>query len=155
MTWNYRIIKTNETYAVHEVYYDDGRPSSWTENAILGPGYESVEEIKQDLEYMKRALDAPVLMLEELLQNSHNDICQLLYPNEVVKNQSLYDCTLIKAWRLYKSVTLPYVAAYLEIPEQQYVDIEEGIIELSDPITLKLAELYGILPEQLKEANIL
>ena len=41
MTWNYRIILHQPTefhnerwYALHEVFYERGKPTSWTENPI-------------------------------------------------------------------------------------------------------------------------
>lgn len=74
MTWNYRVIKTKQiidkiehiTYAIHEVYYDEnGQVESWTENPVYLAS-ESVNELKQDLLYIKKAFALPVLNEEEL-----------------------------------------------------------------------------------------
>ena len=38
MSWNYRVIRTEDEggpcYAIHEVHYEDGRPTTWTENPV-------------------------------------------------------------------------------------------------------------------------
>lgn len=34
MTWNYRIIDHGDWFGLHEVYYTDGRPTSYTSDCI-------------------------------------------------------------------------------------------------------------------------
>lgn len=69
MTWNHRVMRrTNEHgetwYDIHEVYYETDpcgvEKLSWTEDAIAPMG-ETVDELREELERMLRALDKPVL----------------------------------------------------------------------------------------------
>jgi len=62
MTWNYRVIQRVEptTYAIHEVYYDNGIPKLVTENAVAPMG-ESPEELRRDCQHYILALDKPIL----------------------------------------------------------------------------------------------
>lgn len=61
MTWNYRVMLRDGSYAVHSVYYaDDGRVISWSVEPALLIG-ESVEELGEELERFRRALCEPVL----------------------------------------------------------------------------------------------
>ncbi len=71
-TWNYRVLerkdkKTGEKiYAIHEVYSnDEGQPDGCTENDVAPMG-ESLEELKDDIEYYLRALKMPVLVYDSL-----------------------------------------------------------------------------------------
>jgi len=78
MSWDYRIIQTEEDgtlhYGIYEVYYDeDGTVSARTESTV-SLNYpledqdedELLEEIKKDLKHMKRALYRPILIDSEL-----------------------------------------------------------------------------------------
>lgn len=67
--WNYRVIKTTYningdpqyTYAVHEVYYDENKfPDLWTKEPVAFSG-DSVEDLNLFVEYLQKALKAPVL----------------------------------------------------------------------------------------------
>jgi len=64
MSWNYRVIKKKheleDSYSIHEVYYDDGVPHSWSENPQKPYG-SSVEELKSNIDMMMVALGKPVL----------------------------------------------------------------------------------------------
>jgi hypothetical protein len=65
MTWNYRVVCTeNEaevSYAIYEVYYDDdGRPEARTERPSY-PAGETLEELREDVQRYLAALDQPVL----------------------------------------------------------------------------------------------
>lgn len=70
MSWDYRIVQTQETsgeqfFAAYEVYYDDqGRPISRTLKPSF-PSGETLEELSEDFEYYRRALDKPVLADED------------------------------------------------------------------------------------------
>ena len=68
-----------------------------------------------------------------------------------LKNQVLYDYSLVKAWRLYKKVSAQYVAAYLEIDIETYIEIEQGNAVLNDDLKHRLATLLNIIPAQLEE----
>ena len=72
--WNYRVVRTErqtkkeqyDIYQLYEVYYDDdGKIEGMTENAMQPYG-ESLEELKNDLQWMMEALREPVLDMEEL-----------------------------------------------------------------------------------------
>lgn len=65
MSWNYRVIKdkdqhNHEFFAIHEVYYKDGKPTSCTENPIKLIG-DSIKDLKQDLKLIEEAFSKPVL----------------------------------------------------------------------------------------------
>ena len=74
MTWNYRVVKvipedtswTPHYFMICEAFYDEGKqhPHSITERSI-SPYGESLEELKDDLKRMLKALEAPVLNHEE------------------------------------------------------------------------------------------
>ena len=70
MSWNYRVIKkiigSEESFQIHEVYYnDDGTIKAWTENSIIPTG-ETLEELKKDFLMQLRGLDEPILDYDEL-----------------------------------------------------------------------------------------
>jgi hypothetical protein len=74
MTWNYRIIKLDQTkrgyFAVHEVFYNDkGKITNWTEHPIDITG-ESKVEIKRILKQMTLDVETPVLIESELPKKS-------------------------------------------------------------------------------------
>ena len=80
MTWNYRIIshppygvvgnEGERTYQIHEVYTDEGKIIGFTEKGIE-PFGESMDDLRQDFEYMKLAFTKPVLRVEDLEKASH------------------------------------------------------------------------------------
>jgi hypothetical protein len=49
MTWNYRIIAFPDHQAVHEVFYDDGRPVSYTERPATFVGDGDLEMVLRDV----------------------------------------------------------------------------------------------------------
>lgn len=71
--WNYRVVRktfligeeTEYRYEIHEVYYREGKPSMTTVEA-MDPHGETIDNLREDLEWMKRALDKPVLDYETL-----------------------------------------------------------------------------------------
>ncbi len=66
MTWNYRVIEDKENFRIHEVYYNDaGEITAISEDPIVLEG-ETLEELKDDLEYYFAALESPVLKKDEL-----------------------------------------------------------------------------------------
>jgi hypothetical protein len=65
MTWNYRVLRTiingEETFAIHEVYYDkNGNPDSCTKRASE-PFGENLKELRSDMDRMLEAFSQPVL----------------------------------------------------------------------------------------------
>lgn len=64
MNWNYRLMRviteTEETYSIHEVYYDGDKISSWTESPSFPLG-ESLEEFVIDFGHYKAAIDKPII----------------------------------------------------------------------------------------------
>ncbi|MBE7445484.1 MAG: hypothetical protein HS132_09645 [Planctomycetia bacterium] len=66
MTWNYRVIEDKEIFRIHEVYYNDaGDITAISEDPIVPEG-ETLEELKDDLEYYFAALKSPELKKEEI-----------------------------------------------------------------------------------------
>ncbi len=71
--WNYRVIRKerehNEhkwiVFGIHEVYYSDGKPVMVSENP-QDPHGETLEELKQDLEWYQLALTKPTLNYEDI-----------------------------------------------------------------------------------------
>jgi hypothetical protein len=64
VTWNYRVMLREGSYAVHAVYYaDDGRITNWSAEPMPVMG-ESVEILGEELERFRRALSEPVLDYE-------------------------------------------------------------------------------------------
>lgn len=60
-TWNYRVMRNGDLFAIHEVYYDEnGKVEGYTQNPVC-PSGESLEELKGDIEYYLEALNKPVL----------------------------------------------------------------------------------------------
>lgn len=54
-------VDGGKTFEIHEVYYTkDGQPSSYTENAIAPVG-DSIQELMDDLTYMLKAFEKPIL----------------------------------------------------------------------------------------------
>lgn len=70
MTWDYRVIKRdkdkNPSFAIHEVFYDEaGEIMTWTAEPVGVEG-DSLKEVKDQLEYMRKDIKTPVLRLSEL-----------------------------------------------------------------------------------------
>ena len=66
--WNHRVMRHKDKSGldmpdylqIHEVYYRDGKIWCWTEDGI-SVGGDSIEEIKQTLEWMEKCLEQPIL----------------------------------------------------------------------------------------------
>ena len=60
MTWNYRVIQTDDSFFIAEVYYDDtGRPEYYSGSAALLSDTEG--ELAEDYVKMGEAFNRPVL----------------------------------------------------------------------------------------------
>ncbi len=67
MTWNYRVVKTEEGYSIYEVLYnEDGKPISCTENPILDFYCDSPKGLKHELNILKKAFKKPPLDLDNI-----------------------------------------------------------------------------------------
>ena len=78
MTWNYRVIEFPdvEPYRqIHEVHYEDGKPSTYTYRPA-GVSWYISEDPGDILEMMKLALDKPVLTPEDFRPNKRETVCQ-------------------------------------------------------------------------------
>ena len=65
MTWNYRAVKIDGWYGIHEVHYnEDGSPRAYTEHAVRVTG-EDLDEIRATLDRMRIAVAIPVLTPED------------------------------------------------------------------------------------------
>jgi hypothetical protein len=75
--WNHRVvrqIRDGETfYGIHEVFYGlpDESDAGWTEDPISPVG-ETVEELRETLERMMRALDKPVILDDDEKEQGTN-----------------------------------------------------------------------------------
>lgn len=71
--WNYRVIKAADKkipklpqtyyYGIHEVYYTDNKPTSWTEKSVY-PFGDTFSELLADYHIMLGAFELPVLQLK-------------------------------------------------------------------------------------------
>lgn len=65
MTWNYRVMRyqdeiIGDSFGIHEVYYDDGTPSTFTEKAV-GVVADTTDELREVLAMMASAIEKPAL----------------------------------------------------------------------------------------------
>ena len=61
MSWNYRVMRTGEELAIHEVFYnEDGSVQGWTSTPVC-PRAESFDVLRSELERYSLALTLPVL----------------------------------------------------------------------------------------------
>jgi len=64
--WNHRVIQhvypTETYYQIHEVFYENNKPKSWTEDPVRVGG-EDIKSIKWTLKMMNRCLKRPILKI--------------------------------------------------------------------------------------------
>lgn len=66
MTWNYRVIESEDMFHIHEVYYNNkGEITAISENPIA-PAGETIEELKSALTYYQQAVKRPILKRKEI-----------------------------------------------------------------------------------------
>lgn len=68
--WNYRVMKTvmgsgEILHGIHEVYYIDGEPSSYSSTEAVVGWDEDLAYGNTILDNMRKALDKPVLTVED------------------------------------------------------------------------------------------
>jgi hypothetical protein len=67
MSWNYRVVKTDDGYGVFEVYYDEmGRSKGRTDKPMLNFFCESPACLLEEIEILKRAFDSDPLDEREI-----------------------------------------------------------------------------------------
>ena len=67
MSWDYRVVKTEEGYTVYEVFYDeDGNPVATTEKPALDFHCETPEGLMSELDVIRMAFESPLIDLEDI-----------------------------------------------------------------------------------------
>ena len=66
MTWDYRLIEDKGIFRIHEVYYNEAGEITAISEDPVAPEGETLEELKDDLEYYFAALKNPVLKKDEI-----------------------------------------------------------------------------------------
>ena len=65
--WQYRVTSTDGVFQIREVYFDDdGTPQLMSEHPDYPQG-DTVEELKEDIQAMLKALELPVLDYDEFM----------------------------------------------------------------------------------------
>ena len=64
MSWNFRVVKTDGLYSIHDVYYDENLEimNVGRESPVVG---EDIEELKWALRKMLEACDKPIIGEED------------------------------------------------------------------------------------------
>lgn len=66
-TSDYRVIRKNGRYAIHEAFCDEeGEPWTCTKDPVC-PAGDTLEALREELEHYKRALEWPVLEYADLV----------------------------------------------------------------------------------------
>ena len=66
MTWNHRVFREkNGDLVIREVFYENGKVIGCTESAVSPMG-ETIDELTQDLLWFTKALDQPVMTMEDI-----------------------------------------------------------------------------------------
>ena len=73
MNWDYRVINHDGMFTIHEVSYNDRGDITSISQDPMGPSGDTLEELKDDMEYFLRALEMPVLKKEEIVFASGNE----------------------------------------------------------------------------------
>ena len=67
ISWDYRVIEHDGMFTIHEVHYNEkGGIVSISEDP-MGPSGDTMEELKDDMQYFLLALDRPVLKKGEIV----------------------------------------------------------------------------------------
>jgi hypothetical protein len=61
--WNHRILRTEFGYAIHEVFYEDGKPTAW-DPSPSAPFGEDHQELAADLVLIAQAIGRPILRVD-------------------------------------------------------------------------------------------
>ena len=72
-TSDYRVIRKDGRYAIHEVFYDEhGEPWACSEDPVCPEG-NTVDSLREELEHYQRALELPVLEYGDLILRRRSD----------------------------------------------------------------------------------
>lgn len=72
MSWNYRVCKRKDKvnkikeYSIREVYYDDDGQIEFYSEEAMSPYGSSLDELSDDLDMMKDALDKEIINLNKV-----------------------------------------------------------------------------------------
>jgi len=67
MSWDYRVIENHGMFTIHEVHYNDKGDIASISEDPMGPSGETLEELKDDMQYFLQALDSLMLKKEEIV----------------------------------------------------------------------------------------
>ena len=79
--WNFRVIRKEidypngtkyVTFGIYEVYYTEGKPTACTME-MMSPHGETLDELKQDIEWYQLALSKPVLDFDKDFPQEESD----------------------------------------------------------------------------------
>tara|TARA_R110002096_G_scaffold359594_1_gene552501 strand:- start:1449 stop:1727 length:279 start_codon:yes stop_codon:yes gene_type:complete len=78
--WNFRVIRKETdhssgkyvTFGIYEVYYTEGKPTACTME-MMSPHGETLDELKQDIEWYQLALSKPVLDFDKDFPQEESD----------------------------------------------------------------------------------
>lgn len=65
--WDYRAIEHDGTFTIHEVHYNNKGDITSVSQEPMGPSGNTLDELKDDLEYFLQALDLPVLKKDKIV----------------------------------------------------------------------------------------
>lgn len=63
--WDYRVVKRNDVFAIHEVYREGTKIVAISEDSIRPYG-ESFDELSNDAHLFARAIERPVLNYDDI-----------------------------------------------------------------------------------------
>jgi len=66
MHWNYRVIKSEDVFHIHEVYYNAKGDICAISEDPMCPHGETLKELKSDMEHFLQAFNRPVLKREKI-----------------------------------------------------------------------------------------
>lgn len=72
MSWSYRVVKKEDIYGIHEVYYDDdGKPDMCTENSITMDA-DSADDLEWMIKQFKIAMNQPWLNYADFCEETND-----------------------------------------------------------------------------------
>ncbi len=66
MSWNYRVVKKDDGYGIHEVYYNEADDICMISENQIAPYGTDFHELRGDVHKMEDAFGRPVLIYEEI-----------------------------------------------------------------------------------------
>jgi hypothetical protein len=78
-TWPYRVVHKHSRCAIHQVYYDE-EGELWTCSEDLAfPEGDSLQDLRQDLEQYRAALDLPALECADVVPGDEEPSHEMQY----------------------------------------------------------------------------